>query len=65
MDDEHAARFDGPFIVTCAVPGTAAAAEVAPPTPSAGEAPPALMVDDAFESALCRPHATLGGWDRR
>ena len=65
MDDEHAATFDGPFIVTCAVPGAAVAAEVAPPTPSAGEAPPTLRVDEAFESDLCRPYATLGRGNRR
>ena len=25
---------------------------------------PTLIVDEAFESALCRPYATLGGWSR-
>ena len=44
---------------------TAMAAKVAPPTPSAGEVPPTLRVDEAFESALCSPYSTLGGWNRR
>jgi hypothetical protein len=65
MDDEHAARFDGPFVVTCAVPAAATAGGVAPPTPSAGEARPALQVDEGFQSALCRPYATLGGSSQR
>jgi hypothetical protein len=63
MDDEHAARFDGPFIVTCAVP--AAVGSIDAPAPSADGPPPTLIVDEAFESAPCRPYAALGGWSRR
>lgn len=62
MGEDLAARFEGPFVVTCAVPpavmpgGTSA--------PSADNSRPTLIVDEAFESALCRPYATLGGWSR-
>ena len=63
MDDEHAARFDGPFIVTCAVPAALVAVDA--PTPSADGRWPTLIVDEAFASALCRPYAALGGWSRR
>jgi hypothetical protein len=62
MDDALAAHFEGPFIVTCAVPATSI--EGAAPAPSADSARPALIVDEAFESAACRPYATLGGWSR-
>ena len=34
------------------------------PPRSADDARPTLTVDEAFESALCRPYATLGGWSR-
>jgi hypothetical protein len=62
MDDEHAARFDGPFIVTCAVPAALVAVDA--PTPGADGPRPTLIVDDAFASAPCRPYAALGGWSR-
>jgi len=65
MDDDHAARFDGPFVVTCAVPAAVPAGEVAAPVPSGGEARPALTVDEAFESELCAPYASLGGSNGR
>jgi hypothetical protein len=61
MDDELAARFEGPFVVTCAVP---AGPTGEAPASSAANAQPTLTVDEAFESALCRPYATLGGWSR-
>jgi len=62
MDEALAARFEGPFVVTCAVPpalmpgGTSA--------PSANTSQSTLVVDEAFESAPCRPYATFGGWSR-
>ncbi len=62
MDDELAATFEGPFIVTCAVPAALMRGEA--PAPSAADPRPTLTVDEAFESALCRPYATLGGWSR-
>ena len=57
MDNEFAARFEGPFVVTCAVP--ASLAGEAPASSTAGT-PPTLTVDERFESGLCRPYATLG-----
>jgi hypothetical protein len=60
MADEHAARFDGPFIVTCAVPAAVMAIDA--PAPSADGPRPTLIVDEAFGSAPCRPYAALGGW---
>jgi hypothetical protein len=62
MADEFAATFEGPFIVTCAVP--AALMPGGAPASSADNTPPTLIVDETFESALCRPYATLGGWSR-
>jgi hypothetical protein len=58
MGAEFAATFEGPFIVTCAVPAALIAGNA--PAPSAGNAPPILIVDEAFQSAPCRPYATLG-----
>jgi hypothetical protein len=62
MNDEFAARFEGPFVVTCAVPASLIAGEA--PASSAGTTPPTLTVDESFESDLCRRYATLGGWSR-
>ena len=62
MGDEFAARFEGPFVVTCAVPP--ALMPSGTPAPSGDNSPPALIVDEEFTSALCRPYATLGGWSR-
>ena len=62
MDDEFAARFEGPFVVTCAVPASALPGEA--PSASAAGTQPTLTVDDAFQSDLCRRYATLGGWSR-
>ena len=62
MDAELAATFDGPFVVTCAVPASVMAGNA--PVPTAGDVPPSLTVDQGFESELCRPYATLGGWSR-
>jgi hypothetical protein len=58
MDTDFAARFEGPFVVTCAVPASLAAG--AAPASSAAATPPTLTVDERFESELCRPYATLG-----
>ncbi len=60
MGDEFSARFDGPFVVTCAVPATALTVEA--PIPTSGNAVPILAVDERFESALCQPLRTLAGW---
>jgi hypothetical protein len=62
MADEFAARFEGPFVVTCAVPAPLMPGGA--PASSGDHARPALIVDETFESALCRPYATLGGWQR-
>ena len=59
MDAEFAARFEGPFVVTCAVPAPLIAGDA--PASSGGSTPPTLTVDEQFESALCRPYAKLGG----
>ena len=58
MADEFAARFEGPFVVTCAVPASLAAGGA--PASSADGTPPTLTVDERFESELCRPYAKLG-----
>jgi hypothetical protein len=60
MDNEFAARFEGPFVVTCAVPAPLVGGEA--PASNAAGTPPTLTVDEHFESGLCRPYATLGGW---
>jgi hypothetical protein len=57
MDADFAARFEGPFVVTCAVPASLAAGDA--PASSGSGAPQTLTVDEHFESALCRPYATL------
>jgi hypothetical protein len=50
---ELAASFTGPFVVTCAAPIAGA------PVPVAGGAVP-LAIDEMFESAGCKPYASLG-----
>jgi len=60
MSDELAAAFDGPFVVTCAVPASPAGGEAPAPAPIAQETRPTLIVDEKFESALCQPYAALG-----
>jgi len=62
MDDQLAATFEGPFIVTCAVPAAMLAGEA--PASSTADPRPTLAVDEAFATELCRPYATLGGWSR-
>jgi hypothetical protein len=62
VDDERMATFEGPFVVTCAVP--AALITQGAPAPSTEQVPPTLVVDEHFESASCAPYATLGGWSR-
>ena len=62
MSDEFAAKFDGPFVVTCAVPASSTA--VGAPASIAYDTPPTLIVDETFESALCQPYAAMGGWSR-
>ena len=59
MDDQFAARFEGPFVVTCAVPASLAAGDA--PASNADSARPTLTVDERFESELCRPYANLSG----
>ncbi|HSI60814.1 MAG TPA: hypothetical protein VLA16_24870, partial [Ideonella sp.] len=49
------AKFEGPVVVSCAVPASAMAASL--PAPVSADAPVALVVDEAFESALCQPYA--------
>jgi hypothetical protein len=57
-DERFAATFEGPFVVTCAVPAGATA-----PQSSATETP-VLVVDETFESPLCKPYAALAGGRR-
>ena len=60
MDDRLAATFNGSFVVTCAVP--AASIGVTAPTAGAGRgAGTTLIVDEKFESPLCKPYAALAG----
>jgi hypothetical protein len=59
IDNERMATFEGPFVVTCAVP--AALFTQGAPAPSTEQLPPTLVVDENFESAPCAPYATLGG----
>ena len=56
---DFSARFEGPFVVTCAVPA-AALAEAAPASSSNDTRLP-LVVDEQFESTLCKPYASLAG----
>ncbi|MSQ47070.1 MAG: hypothetical protein EXR78_01585 [Deltaproteobacteria bacterium] len=60
MGDEFSARFEGPFVVTCAVPATTLTGDA--PTPTSDNTLPILVVDERFESPLCQPFATLAGW---
>ncbi len=62
MGEELAATFEGPFVVTCAVPAAVKSNDVPAPAPRSTQ--PALIVDEAFESAPCRRHANFGGWSR-
>jgi len=62
MSDEFAAQFEGPFVVTCAVPASSTASGA--PASIAKDTPPTLIVDETFESALCQPYAAVGGWSR-
>lgn len=62
MRDQFSAKFEGPFAVTCAVP--AASMAVGAPAPTSENALPTLVVDEKFESALCKRYATLAGRSR-
>jgi hypothetical protein len=62
MSDEFAAQFEGPFVLTCAVPASLTA--VGAPASIAKDTPSTLIVDETFESALCQPYAAVGGWSR-
>ena len=57
-DERFAATFEGPFVATCAIPAAGTA-----PQSSATETP-ALVVDERFESPLCKPYAALRGGQR-
>ena len=59
MTDDQSATFAGEFVVTCAVPGASIRASA--PTPGGAGAHPTLVVDEKFESALCKPYAGLAG----
>ena len=54
---DFAAKFQGPFVVTCAVP--AGSLSTGAPSAASENALPALIVDEKFESPLCKPYATL------
>jgi hypothetical protein len=58
VPDGFAADFEGPFVVSCAIP---ASSDAAAPAPVAGSPFAALVLDDRFESTLCRPFAGLRG----
>jgi hypothetical protein len=62
MTDEFSAEFEGPFVVTCAVP--AASMAVGAPAPTSENALPTLVVDEMFESTLCKRYKALAGWSR-
>jgi hypothetical protein len=55
MGDELASAFEGPFVVTCSVP----ASILGGGAPVAEGDAPTLVVDEGFESALCKPYARL------
>jgi hypothetical protein len=59
MGGELAARFEGPFVVTCAVPAALMSNDA--PAAAAGSSVSSLVVDESFESAPCQRHAALGG----
>lgn len=62
MNDKFSAKFEGPFVVTCSVPAASMAAVA--PSPTSGTALPTLVVDEKFESALCKRYAALAGRSR-
>jgi hypothetical protein len=62
MSDDFAAKFEGPFVVTCAVPADFMGAGA--PTPTSENVLPLLIVDEKFESALCRRYIALAGQPR-
>lgn len=49
-------KFEGPYAVSCTLPASATA--VAPP--ASADALMAQVVDEGFESVLCKPYAALG-----
>lgn len=55
MKDQFSAKFEGPFVVTCSVPAASMGAEA--PAPTSENALPTLVVDQKFESALCKRYA--------
>jgi len=59
---DFTARFEGPFVVTCAVPPASLA--TAAPASTSNDARLPLVVDEQFESALCQPYASLAGRSR-
>jgi hypothetical protein len=62
MNDEFSAKFEGPFVVTCAVPAASMAAGA--PAATSENALLPLIVDEKFESALCKRYAALADQSR-
>jgi hypothetical protein len=59
---EYAAEFSGPFAVTCIVP--IALLPAGNPTRHTTEGVPTHVIDSAFETAPCKPHAGWAGVSR-
>jgi hypothetical protein len=62
MGEDLAARFEGPFVVTCAVAAPLLSNDA--PAADPGSSKATLIVDEVFESAPCRRYANFGGWSR-
>jgi hypothetical protein len=58
VPDGFAANFEGPFVVSCAIPASSGDGA---PAPAAGSPAAALVLDERFESPLCRRFAGLRG----
>jgi hypothetical protein len=56
VPDGFAANFEGPFVVSCSIPASSGAAA---PAPVAGSPSGPLVLDERFESPLCRRFAGL------
>jgi hypothetical protein len=62
MSKEFSAKFEGPLVVTCAVP--AAALTARPPAPASKRGLPMLVIDERFESTFCQRYAALARGSR-